>query len=384
MSVQVSYKKQFLLGILILLTILVVVEGIARTYEFFDLKCRLVGKNVFENTDPLTVRQICYDFQILQYDQQTIILHEPNQHYLTININSYGMRGPEISKEKADDVYRVMFIGGSTAFGSGSTSDETTIPGYLQQKFNNENLDKKIEVINAGISGYYSLTEIFYIKNFLLEFEPDLLIVYDGANDAGYSQDNQPFELKYEENPQSDSNVVKETLKKIPFYRTPFVVYRNLNIENPVIVFKNLVNENDDGDIMKLNETKMFENTELWKNRWQDICELGKEKGFLTIITVQPTLHSGNKPLSHDEEKIMKGRTATQADYSQKFWDSLVDSLEDLDQVCEKTADLRDVFANTSEPVYFDTQHISDVGNEIVAQEFYELTLPVIIKDLEN
>ncbi len=68
----------------------------------------------------------------------------------------------------------------------------------------------------------------------------------------------------------------------------------------------------------------------------------------------------------------------------QKFWDSLVDSLEDLDQVCEKTADLRDVFANTSKPIYFDPSHISDVGNEIVAQEFYELTLPVIIKDLEN
>jgi len=86
MSVRVSYKKQFLLGILILLTILVVVEGIARTYEFFDPKCGLVGKDVFENTDPLTVRQICYDFQILQYDQQTIIMYEPNQHYPTTNI----------------------------------------------------------------------------------------------------------------------------------------------------------------------------------------------------------------------------------------------------------------------------------------------------------
>ncbi len=128
----------------------------------------------------------------------------------------------------------------------------------------------------------------------------------------------------------------------------------------------------------------MLENTELWKNRWQDICELGKEKEFLTIITVQPVLGSGNKTLSHDEEEILKENTSTPADYMQKFWDSLVDSLEDLDQVCEKTADLRDVFANTSEPVYFDPSHISDVGNEIVAQEFYELTLPVIIKDLEN
>ena len=30
----------------------------------------------------------------------------PNQHFLTVNINSHGFRGPEIFIEKPDDTYR--------------------------------------------------------------------------------------------------------------------------------------------------------------------------------------------------------------------------------------------------------------------------------------
>ena len=35
MSVQVSYKKQFTLGVFFILIILAAIEGIVRTYEFF-------------------------------------------------------------------------------------------------------------------------------------------------------------------------------------------------------------------------------------------------------------------------------------------------------------------------------------------------------------
>ena len=41
----------------------------------------------------------------------------------------------------------------------------------------------KIEVINAGINGAWSGTETAMIKDKLVEFTPDLLLVYDGWND---------------------------------------------------------------------------------------------------------------------------------------------------------------------------------------------------------
>ena len=51
-------------------------------------------------------------------------------------------------------------VGGSTMFGAGATSDETTIPAYLQQLLNEKDFGFNIEVINSGIQGADSTTEL--------------------------------------------------------------------------------------------------------------------------------------------------------------------------------------------------------------------------------
>ena len=55
------------------------------------------------------------------------------------------MRGPDITQDKPNDTYRIIIIGGSTVYGSGSTSDKTTIPGFLQEKIDNLELIKKFK-----------------------------------------------------------------------------------------------------------------------------------------------------------------------------------------------------------------------------------------------
>jgi len=56
----------------------------------------------------------------------------------------------------------------------------------------------------------------------------------------------------------------------------------------------------------------------------------------------------------------------------------MVDSLKELDKTCTKTADLRDTFENIPQTVYFDKAHMTDFGNEIIAQKLFELSLPII------
>ena len=85
-------------------------------------------------------------------------------------------------------------VGGSTMFGAGATSDETTIPGYLQQLLNEKDLGFDIEVINSGIQGADSNTELKFIEQKLVTFSPDLVIVYDGWNDL--RANNAPMEVK--------------------------------------------------------------------------------------------------------------------------------------------------------------------------------------------
>ncbi|SVC88464.1 uncharacterized protein METZ01_LOCUS341318, partial [marine metagenome] len=98
------------------------------------------------------------------------------------NLNNLGFCGAEFSEIKPSDTYRIFMVGGSTMFGSGESSDETTIPGILQKIFDSDNSIQKIEVINAGISGAITKSE-FELLMKLNNFQPDLVIVYDGWND---------------------------------------------------------------------------------------------------------------------------------------------------------------------------------------------------------
>ena len=129
MSVQVSYKNQFFLGLLIFLVLLLVVEGSARLYELINPHCTFLDKDAFSKTDYLLVRIICLDHNNRVFETDTILLLSPNQHSQTININSHGFRGSETTLEKPENTYRIFVVGGSTTFGEGATSDQTTIPG---------------------------------------------------------------------------------------------------------------------------------------------------------------------------------------------------------------------------------------------------------------
>ena len=79
-------------------------------------------------------------------------------------------------------------------FGDGATSDESTIPGYLQQFLNEIDFGFNLEVINAGIQGADSNTEYNLMEQKLVTFYPDLVIVYDGWNDL--RANNSPSKLK--------------------------------------------------------------------------------------------------------------------------------------------------------------------------------------------
>lgn len=109
-----------------------------------------------------------------------------------VKINSLGFRGEEFSEIKPKETYRIFLVGGSQMFGTGATSDITTIPGYLNQYIEQQNYAFSIEVINAGLKGVDSHKELLLLQNMIIDFSPDMVIVYDGLNDlrAGNSPDN--------------------------------------------------------------------------------------------------------------------------------------------------------------------------------------------------
>lgn len=72
-----------------------------------------------------------------------------------------------------------FLVGGSSAFGHYSSSDETTISGYLNR------IQQEYFFVNAGVPSWSSTQELIRVAYQLAAYRPSLVIAYNGANDAG-------------------------------------------------------------------------------------------------------------------------------------------------------------------------------------------------------
>ena len=307
MSVEISYKKQGLMIIFGLLIVFVIVEIAANVWWYNIETCAFEQSDVYADLPPETKRQMCIQTYEVQYSVTNI---DPNQHYDTININSEGFRGKEISIMKSDDTFRIFIVGGSTVYGTGSESDITTIPGFLQQEFDNSDIPYNVEIINAGISGAWSYTSSQVAKNKLVNFEPDMLVIFEGWNDL----------TRFSNTSTDDSQITSWT--------------------------------------------------NIWKDRWLDVCNIGNEGGFKTIITLEPFIGTGNKNLTEEEYSwFLKN------DHPRllNLYESYIEQLTELDLVCTNTADLRGTFDNYDETIFWDSTHVGNKGNSIIAKKLFEV-----------
>jgi len=178
---KVSQKKQLIFGIILLVIILGVVEAAANVWLYELYRCDFEDDDYYTELDDETKRQLCIENIEIQYFDTGTISHERLE---LVTINQYGFRGDNFPIEKPENTYRIFVLGGSTTFGSIGELDNQTWPYYLQEKINNESFAFKVEIINAGVGSGDSFTETKLIKSKILNFQPDMVIVYDGINDA--------------------------------------------------------------------------------------------------------------------------------------------------------------------------------------------------------
>ena len=131
----------------------------------------------FKNLDQKQLEQLCNNEYNLDYTKEITIKKTSE-----IQLNEQGFRGKTFTPEKPHNTYRIFLIGGSTIFNGDNLEDEI-VSYHLQKKFDEQNIGIEVEVINAGLSGQWSKSEISLIKNNLVNFSPDLFLVFDGWND---------------------------------------------------------------------------------------------------------------------------------------------------------------------------------------------------------
>ena len=158
-----------------------------------------------------------------------------------------------------------------------------------------------------------------------------------------------------------------EIIKKITYdinYRTPFVLM-------------NIIAQHQ--NYYTMYESSKNQVQELWTLRMAEICKTNNDIGVKTMVFVQPMLGSGNKQIStaglSTEILVSSGYTDVQMHDTLDILNKLSGSLNELEDVCDETGDLRMIFDNVDQPIFFDYIHTNDLGSEIIAEEIYEILI---------
>jgi hypothetical protein len=110
---------------------------------------------------------------------------------MTIDAQGFRRRA-DVEKKKPSNVYRIFLLGGSAAHGLSSAppfpvrhlSDTETIDAVLERRLAGENTGfTRVEVINAAVTAYRVFQHTAYLESEILDYHPDLVIFFDGAND---------------------------------------------------------------------------------------------------------------------------------------------------------------------------------------------------------
>ena len=136
-----------------------------------------VGSDRYEATALLGWGIVPNNIVVIGGDQNGWLLINSQRLPVTKNkIISYAIPKP-------DNIFRIIILGGSTVYGIGASSPSGSLPRQMQSMLESRT-SKQIEVINGGVSGSNSSSQMLYLANNLLDYDPDLVVAYDGWNDG--------------------------------------------------------------------------------------------------------------------------------------------------------------------------------------------------------
>jgi len=174
-----------LVGIIIFFIILEI--GLALNIPFLD----------YETTNIIKQGEYLYYPEIgTHLFSNRVAKHTSPEYSVVYSTNSIGFRDREHAIKKNSNVFRIVVLGDSFAQAL-QVPFEQSFPYLLEQKLNsNANIQKEIEIINLGWSGFGTDREYLTLKYIGLEYNPDLVILaFLTGNDlrSNYAE----FENKY-------------------------------------------------------------------------------------------------------------------------------------------------------------------------------------------
>jgi hypothetical protein len=161
--------------------------------------------------------------------------HRTNEFRARYYINRAGFRVPrpgvEYTLPKPGNVYRVMILGPSFAFGWG-VNYELSFAGVVQQLLQERRFaaDKKIEIIDAGVPAMSPAPQLTWFEQVGKGYAPDLVIQFVYASMA-YKNDTEPFAAVNDDGylVPLHAKTWRESFKKLATVFYGWMLWTNLN-----------------------------------------------------------------------------------------------------------------------------------------------------------
>lgn len=304
----------------------------------------------------------------------TVYKNLPSQQTPTFTINSRGLRADE--KAEQDPAPKILFLGGSAAFGQGTRTDQETIQYMLEQSI------KPYRVLNAGVVGFLSGQELTYLVTELVDYRPAIVIAYDGWNDlfdTVYSPERTNEELGFNSNFFSIEDQLRLN------HQTQVSPYRSLGRLIEATAKKSLLisrlsqrlhASQPPGRV--IHKERLEAAVLTYVTNLRKMALFSRACGARFIVIFQPEL--GQKPYRTAAEQKMLNEGFLDPDYREGFPDLYRRFLAEAKQLLTKDGiewlDINESpkYLESREELFVDVVHTNRRGNELVA----EIILPRI------
>lgn len=285
----------------------------------------------------------------------------------TITVDERGIRPTPGSASPDEAVPFLVFLGGSTMWGEGA-NDENTIPAHFVRQ-----AEMPLRVENLGESAYNAFQGFLFLKFRILEgWRPDLVVSYDGINNveglcrAGNRAIGHGRELQ-----------IRTAMRGLDQARTPDALtmrYFIMPIREIIVRLRKRSNSQITDDPYRLvcaaDPNRAQNVAQGLLDSWLATLNLIESHGGDSIFVLQPAAYTGKPMINH-----LSVNSAIKLEY-EAVYGRIINLLDDTkySRLRGRVLNLLDALDGHG-TVYIDSQHVSPVGNEIIANHLLQSDL---------
>jgi len=253
---------------------------------------------------------------------------------------------------------RIWTFGGSTMYGTG-VPDWATLPSYLSRDLNAAS-PNCVQVSNFGVEGYLTNQELILLMEQLKAGgHPDMVIFYDGLNDAGAAgpSSGPPKPHFYIE--MIKARVEGSLRGRLDFIHETYTFH----VAKAIQAF--FSRQHSSRSVLNELHTKAVATLDNYEANLRVVKALAKAYNFRVYCFWQPSLYYGQKPLVPFERQLPE---IANRDPWALITTAVYQEAEARAATTGGFVFLGGLFDSVKDPIYIDQGHLGPRGNELAAQ----------------